>query len=81
MVVGLPHPHDRSLDQLALQKYYRPSFKAWEDFLLSVLKYVDDNTIHKKISMDGLVIVENGEKNARATRLQNQFRQMFYICP
>ena len=76
--VGLAPPpsHDNSLNQLVPREYDRHGFKAWEKFLLSVLKYVDDNIIHKKISMDRLVIDENGEKRARAVRSQNQFRQI-----
>ena len=76
VAIGQPHAHDSSLDHRAQQR----GFKAWEDFLLSVLKYVDDNIIHEKISMDGLVIEENGEKRARATRSQNLFQQITRVA-
>ena len=76
VATGQPHAHDSSLDQRAQQPYHRPGFKAWEHFLLSVLKYIDDNNIHEKISMDGLVIDKNGKKRARANRSQNLFRQI-----
>ena len=75
-----PHNHDRSLDTRVEKEYDRPGFKAWEGFLLSVLKYVDDNIIHEKLCMDGLVIDQNGEKLARATRSQNLFRQITRIA-
>ena len=77
---GPPLPHDSSLNRRAPPAYDRPGFKAWENFLLSVLKYVDDNIIHEKVCMDGLVIDENGEKRARATRSQNLFRQIIRIA-
>ena len=73
-VLGGPPRHDRTLNCPTDQVYDRPGFKAWESVLLSVLKYVDDNIIHEKLCMDGLVIDENGEKNSRATRSQNLFR-------
>ena len=38
--------HDRSLDVLVEKPYNRPGFKAWEDILLEIPKYVDDNVIH-----------------------------------
>ena len=47
---------------------------------MSDLKYVDDNIIHEKVCMDGLVIDKNGEKKARATRSQNLFRQITRIA-
>ena len=78
--LGGPPRHDRSLNCPTEQVYDRPGFKAWESVLLSVLKYVDDNIIHEKLCMDGLVIDENGEKNARATRSQNLFRQIVRIA-
>ena len=77
---GPPPAHDRSLNVQHEQEYDRPGFKAWESFLLSVLKYVDDNVIHEKLCMDGLVIDWNGEKRARATRTQNLFRQIIRIA-
>ena len=61
-------------------EYDRPGFKAWESLVLAVLKYVDDNIIHEKLCMDGLVIDENGEKRARAIRTQNLFRQITRIA-
>ena len=42
-------PHDRRLDMSPDLEYNRPGFKAWEGFLLGVLKYVDDNIIHEKL--------------------------------
>ena len=75
-----PPEHDRSLDTRPEREYDRPGFKAWESLLLSVLKYVDDNIIHEKVCMDGMVIDENGEKKARATRSQNLFRQITRIA-
>ena len=78
--VAPPPKHDRTLDSHVEPAYDRPGFKAWEDLLLSVLKYVDDNVIHEKLFMDGLVIDENGEKRGRATRSQNLFRQITRIA-
>ena len=75
-----PHPHDKGLDRPVRKEYDRPGFKAWESVLLSVLKYVDDNILHEKLCMDGLVIDQNGEKRARATRSQNLFRQITRIA-
>ena len=75
-----PHRHDRSLDLPVRAEYDRPGFRAWESTLLSVLKYVDDNILHEKLCMDGLVIDENGEKCARATRSQNLFKQITRIA-
>ena len=75
-----PPQHDGSIDSPVPEEYDRPGFKAWEKFLLSVLKYVDDNIIHEKISMDRLVIDENGEKRVRAVRSQNLFRQITRIA-
>ena len=75
-----PPQHDRSLDMPVPPEYDRPGFRAWEGFLLSVLKYVDDNIIHEKMFMDGLVIDENGEKKGRAVRSQNLFRQITRIA-
>ena len=75
-----PHAHNRELDEPIPPVYDRPGFKAWDRFLLSVLKYVDDNIIHEKLFMDGLVIDENGEKKGRATRSQNLFRQITRIA-
>ena len=75
-----PPKHDRLIDSPVPDEYDRPGFKAWEKFLLSVLKYVDDNIIHEKISMDRLVIDENGEKRVRAVRSQNLFRQITRIA-
>ena len=60
--------------------YDRPGFKAWEELLLSVLKYVDDNIIVEKLSFDPLVIDENGKKVARALRSQNLFRQICRVA-
>ena len=77
---GPPPAHDRALDAPVAQEYDRPGFRAWESFLLSILKYVDDNVIHEKLCMDGLVIDENGEERARATRSQNLFRQITRIA-
>ena len=78
--VGPPPPHDRALNRPVQPEYDRPGFKAWEKFLLSVFKYVDDNIIHEKLCMDGYVIDENGEKRARATRSQNLFAQITRIA-
>ena len=78
--VAAPHPHDKGLDRPVQREYDRPGFKAWEGVLLSVLKYVDDNILHEKLCMDGLVIDQNGEKRARATRSQNLFRQITRIA-
>ena len=75
-----PHSHDRTLNMEVEREYDRPGFKAWKGLLLSVLKYVDDNIIHEKLCMDGLVIDENGEKRARATRSQNLFRQITRVA-
>ena len=76
-----PYPdHDPSLDMPAVPPYNRPGFKAWEDLLLTVLKYVDDNIIVEKLSFDPLVIDENGQKVARATRSQNLFRQICRVA-
>ena len=75
-----PPQHDQSLNMPAEQPYDRPGFKAWEDWLLRVLKYVDDNLIHEKICLDGLVIDENGMKVARAIRTQNLFRQISRVA-
>ena len=44
-----PLPHDRDLNEPVEREYDRPGFKAWEGWLLSVLKYVDDNIIHEKL--------------------------------
>ena len=77
---GPPPAHDSSLNLRPEKEYDRPGFRAWESFLLSVLKYVDDNIIHEKFCMDGLIIDENGQKNARATRSQNLFRQITRIA-
>ena len=76
---GVPN-HEPSLDTRPDPPYDRPGFKAWEEWLLSVLKYVDDNLIHEKISLDGLVIDENGCKKARAVRTQNLFRQISRVA-
>ena len=78
--VGPPPPHDRGLNRQAEPVYDRPGFKAWETFLLTVLKYVDDNIIHEKLFMDGLVIDANGEKRAQAIRSQNLFRQITRVA-
>ena len=75
-----PPPHDRTLNEQIVREYDRAGFKAWESLLLSVLKYVDDNIIHEKLCMDSYVINHNGEKRARATRLQNLFRQITRIA-
>ena len=75
-----PMAHEPALNERVEPPYNRPGFKAWEDVLLSVLKYVDDNIIHEKLFMDGLVIDENGEKRGRATRSQNLFRQITQIA-
>ena len=75
-----PPEHDRELDAPVQPIYDRHGFKAWESLLLTVLKYVDDNIIHEKLFMDGLVIDENGEKRGRATRSQNLFRQITRIA-
>ena len=66
--VSRPPAHNRNLNMPVPQEYDRPGFKAWERLMLSVLKYVDDNIIHEKLSMDALVINENGEKLSRAVR-------------
>ena len=78
--VSPPPEHDASLNTRVEKEYDRPGFKAWESFLLSVLKYVDDNIIHEKLCMDGSVIDQNGEKRVRATRSQNLFRQITRIA-
>ena len=75
-----PPAHDPALDLQAPRAFDRPGFRAWEDLLLSVLKYVDDNVIHEKLFMDGAVIDENGEKRCVATRSQNLFRQITRIA-
>ena len=76
-----PYPgHDPDLDMPPVTPYDRPGFKAWEDLLLTVLKYVDDNIILEKLSFDPLVIDENGKKVARATRSQNLFRQICRVA-
>ena len=75
-----PHQHDRSLNLPVEPEYNRAGFKSWEKLLLSVLKYVDDNIIHEKLCLDGLVIDEGGRKRARATRSQNLFRQIARIA-
>ena len=75
-----PPRHDKNLNAPVAREYDRPGFKAWEGLLLSVLKYVDDNIIHEKICMDGLVIDENGEKKVRATRSQNLFRHIIRVA-
>ena len=75
-----PPQHDGALNVRVPREYDRPGFKAWESFLLSVLKYVDDNIIHEKLCMDSLIIDENGEKRARAARSQNLFRQITRIA-
>ena len=80
LALGQPPSHDSALNQRPQRPYDRPGFKAWEDLLLTVLKYVDDNIIHEKISMDGFVIDENGQKVARATRSQNLFRQITRVA-
>ena len=74
------YPHNRRLDTPVERPYDRPGFRAWEPLLLSVLKYVDDNVIHEKLCMDGLIIDENGQKRARAVRTQNLFRQISRIA-
>lgn len=48
--------------------------------MLSVLKYVNDNVLHEKLCLAGLVIDENGQKRARAVRTQNLFRQIVRIA-
>ena len=73
-------PHDRSLDEPVLSAHDRPGFKAWEDILLTMLKYLDDNIIHEKLFMDGHVIDENGMKQAHAVRSANLFRQITLIA-
>ena len=73
-------PHDRNTNEPVPREYDRPGFKAWQATLLSVLKYVDDNIIHEKICMDGLVIDEEGRKRARAIRTSNLFRQITRIA-
>ena len=78
--LGSPPKHDRSLNSAVPVEYDRPGFRAWESLLLSVLKYVDDNIIHEKISMDRLVIDKNGEKRVRAVRSQNLFKQIARIA-
>ena len=45
-----------------------------------MLKYVDDNILHEKLCLDGLVIDENGRKRARAVRSQNLFRQIVRLA-
>ena len=72
--------HDPSSDMPVQKPYDRPGFKAWEEWLLSVLKYVDDNIIVEKLSMDGLVIDEQGMKLARAVRSQNLFRRICKVA-
>ena len=80
MQPAAPPEHDDSLNHRAQPPYDRPGFKAWEELLLSVLKYVDDNVIHEKLFMDGTVIDANGEKRCRAVRSQNLFRQITRIA-
>ena len=75
-----PHKYDRSLNLPVLPEYDRPGFRAWESFLLNVLKYVEDNILHKKLCMEGLVIGDNREKCARATKSQNLFKQITRIA-
>ena len=75
-----PHQHERDLDVPVETPYDRHGFKAWESTLLAVLKYVDDNIIHEKLFMDGLVIDENGEKRALAARSQNLFRRITRVA-
>ena len=41
---------------------------------------MDDNIIHEKLCLDGLVIDENGRKRGMATRSQNLFRQITRIA-
>ena len=77
---GPPLPHDRGTDEPVPRQYDRPGFKAWESFLLSVLKYVDDNIIHEKLFMDGAVIDEHGRKRVRAVRSGNLFRRITTIA-
>ena len=72
--------HDRSLDERPPPAYDRPGFKAWEETMLAVLKYIDDNIIHEKLFMDGHVIEENGRKRAKAVRSSNLFRQITLIA-
>lgn len=76
--VPLPPPpvHDRSGDVRPETVCNRLSFKAWWEILIAVLKYLDDNVIHEKLCFNGLVIDENRQKIARATRLQNLFRRI-----
>ena len=73
-------PHDRGLNERVPREYDRPGFKAWEKIAISVLKYIDDNILHEKICMDGLVIDELGRKRARAIRTQNLFKQIVLIA-
>ena len=77
---GPPKPHDRATDEPVPTTYDRPGFKAWEPFLLSVLKYVDDNIIHEKLFMDGAVIDDQGRKRVRAVRSGNLFRRITRIA-
>ena len=78
--VAPPEPVDRSLNTRVPPVYDRPGFKPWENTLLSVLKYVDDNILFEKLCMDGLVIDEHGRKRARATRTQNLFRHILRVA-
>ena len=73
-------PHDPSSDIPVQAPYEHPGFKAWEEWLLSVLKYVDDNIIIEKLSMDDLVIDEHGMKLARAIRSQNLFGRICKVA-
>ena len=62
---SLPYPpNDRSLNQRIPKNYDSPGFKAWESIALSFLKYIDDNILHEKLCMDGLVIDKHGRKRA-----------------
>lgn len=78
--VGPPPTHNRTLNHQTQPVYDRSGFKAWESFLLSVLKFVDDNIIHEKLFMDGLVIDKNGETRTQATRSQNLLRQITRVA-